>query len=66
MLYRKTVRLALEDLVAQGKIPFDAIGEFDRICKRLDDGPEHKDITKNDYNNVHPPMAMMKFWQTYQ
>jgi hypothetical protein len=32
----------------------------------LDHGPEDAKVTEKKYNKVHPPMAMMKFWQKYQ
>ena len=66
MLYRDTVKLALEDLIKDGRIPADALEEFESICKRLDHWPEDAEETANKYWKVHPPMAMMKFWQKYQ
>ena len=66
MLYRDTVKLALEDLIKDGRIPADALKEFESICERLDHGPEDAKDTEKKYNKIHPPMAMMKFWQKYQ
>ncbi len=65
MLYRDTVRLALQELERQWKIKSEDIAEFDRICKRFDHGPESADVVDKKYNKVTAPVAMMKFWQDH-
>lgn len=63
--YRDTVRLALQDLVHQGKIESKALSDFDSISSRLINGPENTEVTDKKYGKVSPPMAMMQFWQKY-
>lgn len=41
------------------------MGEFNKICERMDHGPEDTKVTDNEYNKVPPPKAMMLFWQEY-
>lgn len=66
-IYRETVRLALKDLIKQGKIKDGgAIDEFNAICKRLENGPEDTEITESKYKKTPPAKAMMDFWQKYQ
>lgn len=65
MIYRDTVRLALWELSSRWKIPAGAMGEFNKICERMDHGPEDTKVTDNEYNKVPPPKAMMLFWQEY-
>ena len=65
-IYRETVRLALKELIAQGKIDSGALDEFNKTCTRLENGPEDSEITDSKYKKVPPAKAMMDFWQKYQ
>ena len=51
-MYQKTVRVALEDLIRMGKIPTQALGEFDSLRDRLWNGPEDKKVTDSKYNKI--------------
>lgn len=64
-VYRETVRLALKQLEKDGKVNTGALDTFNKICERLENGPEDTKITDSKYNKESPAAAMMKFWQTY-
>jgi hypothetical protein len=65
-IYRATVQLALAELIRSGKISdVDVLKKFNKICDRIDHGPESSETTKKKYGGINPPAAMMDFWQQY-
>jgi hypothetical protein len=65
-LYRDTVKLALQDLAQQNKIPAEAVWEFSVLCKRLETPESDDDKKKKDKDGKTAAVRMMEFWKRYQ
>jgi hypothetical protein len=40
-----------------------SLEKFNKICQRMDDGPEDTEITDKKHGKISPPKAMANFWQ---